>query len=455
MGRNLALNIANNGYSVAVYNRTASRTKDFLEGAAVGKSVIGAYSVPDLINSLEKPRAILLMIQAGEAVDDIIQQLVPYLTKNDIIIDAGNSFFKDTERRGTDLEKIGVRYVGVGISGGEEGALKGPCIMAGGPKEAYNHVQPILTKIAAKITEGSCCAYLGPGGAGHYVKMVHNGIEYAILQLIAETYDLLTTGLGLSIDEVHDIFAKWNRGELGSYIMEISVAVTGRRDDETGKPLLELILDEAEQKGTGKWASQSGLELGVPIPSIDAAVSTRVMSSLKDERVKMAKVLGKPTKRFPVNKDELITKVRDALYCSSIIAYAQGMALLRAASQRYSYGLNLETIAQIWKGGCIIRSKLLNVIDAAYRRNPNLNNLLLDSDVSMLLLELEDNWRSAVRAALELAISSPVFCASINYFYSYRRERLPSNIIQALRDCFGAHGYRRTDKSGVYHTQWT
>jgi len=454
MGQNLALNIERNGFSVAVYNRTAARTEEFMAGPAKGKDIRAAYTIKEFVEALEKPRKIMIMVKAGPPVDAVIEQLVPYLEPGDLVIDGGNSFFKDTERRAQTLEEKGILYIGTGISGGEYGALYGPSIMPGGQREAYALVEPIFTAIAAKVNGDPCVTYIGPRGAGHYVKMVHNGIEYGDMQLIAESYDILHRAGGLSAAELHEVFAEWNRGELQSYLIEITADIFARIDEETGKPLVEVILDEAKQKGTGKWTSQNALDLGVPTPTINAAVVSRIISSYKEERVAASKVLSGPPIKYEGDRETLIQDVRDALYAAKICSYAQGFTLLRAASHEYDYGLNLTEIARIWRGGCIIRAGFLNDVSAAFQRNPELPNLLLDPYFKEAVESRQDALRRVIQTAVGLGIPCLAFSASLAYYDAYRTARLPANLTQAQRDYFGAHTYRRIDKEGVFHTEW-
>lgn len=454
MGENLVLNIERNGFSVAVYNRTAERTKAFAEGAAKGKRIKPCYSLQELADSLEKPRKVMLMVQAGDPVDQVIAQLKPVLEPGDLIIDGGNSFFKDTERRAAELEKVGINYIGTGVSGGEEGALKGPAIMPGGQYEAYKMIEPMVTAIAAKAEGEPCVTYIGPRGAGHYVKMVHNGIEYGDMQLIAEIYDILNRGLGLSAKELHDIFAEWNEGELKSYLIEITRDIFAKVDPDTGKPLVDVILDEAQQKGTGKWTSQNALDLGAPTQTINAAVESRIISAYKAERVAASKQLPGPEIKFTGDRAQLIQDARNALFAAKICSYAQGMGLLKAASEEYKYDLKLGKIAKIWRGGCIIRAQFLNDITAAYERNPNLTNLLLDPCFKEAILTRQASLRRIVQTAVGLGIPCLALSASLAYFDAYRTERLPANLTQAQRDYFGAHTYRRIDKEGIFHTEW-
>jgi 6-phosphogluconate dehydrogenase len=454
MGENLVLNMESKGYSVSVYNRTIDKVKNFLGGRASGKSIRGTYSIGELVESLDSPKRIIMMVKAGPAVDELIGQIEPYLSKGDILIDGGNSFFRDTERRYGSLTLKGIHYMGTGISGGEEGALKGPSIMPGGPKEAYDLLAPLLTRIAAQVDDGPCCTYIGPSGAGHFVKMVHNGIEYGDMQLIGEAYDFLKTALGLEVAELADIFARWNEGVLNSFLVEITAKIFRKIDEETGKPLVDMILDKAGQKGTGKWTSQVALDLGVAIPTINAAVEARILSAYKAERQSASKTLGTPPGKFKGKKDDLIDAVHDALYASKICSYAQGMAMMRAASEEYGWDLNLAEISRIWKGGCIIRARFLDLIKEAYRARPDLPNLLLHPEFSNWVLKAQDAWRSVVQTANGLGIPCLALSASLNYFDSYRRDRLPQNLTQAQRDLFGAHTYERVDREGIFHTEW-
>ena len=454
MGENLALNVESKGFSVAVFNRTGAKTERFMAERAAGKNIVGTYSPKDLCAALQTPRKIILMVKAGEAVDATIANLRPCLEKGDLLIDGGNSFFKDTERRLDDLAGDGLLYIGTGVSGGEEGALLGPCIMPGGSKKAYALVKNVLEKCAAQV-DGPCCTYIGHRGAGHFVKMVHNGIEYGIMQVIAETYDVLQGLLHMKAAELSTTFSKWNK-ELGGYLMEITAACLARVDDDSGKPLVDLILDKAGQKGTGKWTSQNALDLGVAVPTIDMAVEARILSAFKDERVAASKVLKGPrAHRGTSHRTQLIRACRDALYVSVIACYAQGMALLREASKEYAYDLHLDEIARIWKGGCIIRSKLLDPIAAAYGRNPDLANLLVDSQFAGILNRRSRALRKVVCQAVSAGIPVLGLASALGYVDSYRAARLPQNLTQAQRDYFGAHTYARTDKEGVFHTHWT
>jgi len=455
MGQNLALNVERNGFSVAVYNRTAARTQEFMAQRAAGKNIVAGYTIEEFVGLLERPRKIMLMVKAGAPVDAVIEQLKPHLEEGDLIIDGGNSFFKDTERRASDLEKQGILYIGTGVSGGEYGALWGPSIMPGGQIEAWEMVKPIFEAIAAKVDGDPCVTYIGPRGAGHYVKMVHNGIEYGDMQLIAESYDIMHRVLNLSAQELHQVFAEWNKGELSSYLIEITADIFATVDEETGQPLVDVILDEAKQKGTGKWTSQNALDLGAPTPTINAAVESRIISAYKDERVAASKVLSGPQPAFEGDRDAMINAVRDALYAAKICSYAQGFALLRAASREYEYGLNYGEIARIWRGGCIIRAQFLDKIRAAFERDPDLSNLLLDPTFGGAVQERQGALRRVIKLAVQSGIPCLAFSASLAYYDAYRTARLPANLTQAQRDYFGAHTYRRVDKEGTFHTEWT
>jgi 6-phosphogluconate dehydrogenase len=455
MGHNLALNMERNGFPVAGYDLDAAKTKVFLEGPAAGKNIIGVDSPANLMAALEKPRRILLMVPAGAPVDSAIAHLKEHMEPGDILMDGGNSFFLDTERRNKALEAEGFNFIGTGVSGGEEGALWGPAIMPGGQPQAWEAVAPILQAIAAKAEDGQpCVAYMGPRGAGHYVKMVHNGIEYGDMQLIAEIYDLLQRGLGLSAPELHDIFADWNKGKLKSYLIEITAEIFSKPDPDTGFPLVDLILDEAQQKGTGKWASQNALDVGAPIPTINAAVESRILSSLKSQRVNASKVILGPKPEYQGDRQRLIDAACQALYASKITSYAQGLGLLKIASDEYQYDLDMGEIARIWRAGCIIRASLLDDIMAAYRRNPTLVNLLLDESFRVTVENRQGSWRFVVQTAVGMGIPVLALGASLAYFDAYRSERLPANLTQAQRDYFGAHTYRRVDREGVFHTEW-
>jgi 6-phosphogluconate dehydrogenase len=409
----------------------------------------------EFVQSLERPRKILIMVKAGAPVDAVIEQLKPLLDEGDILIDGGNSLYSDTQRRAKDLESAKFTFIGMGVSGGEEGALNGPSLMPGGTQSAYQYLEPILTKIAAQVDDGPCVTYIGPGGAGHYVKMVHNGIEYGDMQLIAEAYDLLKNVGGLNQQQLHEVFAAWNQtDELNSYLIEITADIFTKNDPDTGLPLVELIVDAAGQKGTGRWTVMEALELGVGIPTITAAVNARIMSSIKGERMNAAQQLSGPSIQFSGNQQEFINKVRDALYCSKMCSYAQGMALLAAASKTYEYNLNLGECARIWKGGCIIRAGFLNKIKKAFDDQPDLANLLLAPEFKQSILDRQSAWRDIIMDAARYGIAVPAFSASLDYFDSYRRSSLPQNLTQAQRDYFGAHTYERVDKAGVFHTEW-
>ncbi|MEG4442711.1 decarboxylating NADP(+)-dependent phosphogluconate dehydrogenase [Microcoleus sp. AT9_B5] len=458
MGENLALNVESRGFSVAVYNRTAAKTDDFMTLRAPGKNIVGTKTLTEFVNALETPRRILVMVQAGKPVDAVIDQLKPMLSPGDMIIDGGNSLYDDTERRTKDLESIGLGFVGMGISGGEEGALNGASLMPGGTRTAYGLLEPILTKIAAQVDDGACVTFIGPGGAGHYVKMVHNGIEYGDMQLIAEAYDLLKNVGGLDGKQLQEVFAEWNTtDELNSFLIEITANIFKYIDPETKQPLVEVIMDAAGQKGTGRWTVMSALELGVSIPTIIAAVNARIMSSYKDERIKASQELTGPSGKYEGDTKEFVNKVRDALYCSKICSYAQGMALLSAASKSYNYDLSLSEISRIWKGGCIIRAGFLDKIKKAFKDDPTLPNLLLAPEFKQTILDRQSAWRDVLATACQLGIAVPAFSASLDYFDSYRRERLPQNLTQAQRDYFGAHTYERTDKprGEFFHSEWT
>lgn len=456
MGENLALNVERNGFPVSVYNRSREKTDAFMAQRAGGKNVQATYTIEEFVASLERPRKILIMVKAGAPVDAMIEQLKPLLDEGDILIDGGNSLFTDTARRARELEAAKFTFIGMGVSGGEEGALNGPSLMPGGTRTAYEYLEPILTKIAAQVDDGACVTYIGPGGAGHYVKMVHNGIEYGDMQLIAEAYDLLKNVGGLTQDELHQVFMEWNETpELNSYLIEITADIFKVFDPDTQKPLVELILDAAGQKGTGRWTVTDALELGVAIPTIIAAVNARIMSSYKTERVEASQQLSYTSPKFEGDRKTFIDAVRDALYCSKICSYAQGMALLNVASQNYGYELNLAECARIWKGGCIIRAGFLGKIQHAFIENPTLPNLLLAPEFRQTILDRQSAWREVIMAAARHGIAVPAFSASLDYFDSYRRDRLPQNLTQAQRDYFGAHTYLRTDKEGVFHTEWT
>lgn len=458
MGENLALNVESRGFPIAVYNRSADKTEKFMAVRAVGKDIKAAYSLEEFVQTLERPRNILVMVKAGQPVDAVIEQLKPLLEEGDTIIDGGNSLYGDTERRTKDLESSGLGFVGMGVSGGEEGALKGPSLMPGGTESGYRDLEPILTKIAAQVDDGPCVTYIGPGGAGHFVKMVHNGIEYGDMQLIAEAYDLMKNTLDLGGKELESIFSQWNHtDELNSFLIEITADIFSNTDPDTDQPLVDSILDSAGQKGTGRWTVVSSLELGVPIPTIYAAVNARVMSAYKDERVAASKVITAPTGKYQGDKQQFIDKVRDALYCSKMCSYAQGMALLSKASKELNFNLNLAEIARIWKGGCIIQAGFLDKIKKAFNENPALLNLLLAPEFKQSIIDRQSAWREVLITANQLGIAVPAFSSSLDYFDSYRRANLPQNLTQAQRDYFGAHTYERVDRPrGEFtHTEWT
>ncbi|MFS0839477.1 NADP-dependent phosphogluconate dehydrogenase [Paenibacillus sp. 1P03SA] len=454
MGKNLALNIESRGFTVSVFNRSPEKTKELLEEAA-GRNLVGTFSMEEFVQSLETPRKILIMVKAGQATDATIEQLVPLLSEGDILIDGGNAYFPDTQRRNKELEARGIRFIGTGVSGGEEGALKGPSIMPGGQKDAYKLVEPILTAISAKVNGDPCCTYIGPDGAGHYVKMVHNGIEYGDMQLICEAYQLLKDVLNVSTEELHEIFTEWNKGELDSYLIEITRDIFTKYDEETGKPMVDVILDSAGQKGTGKWTSQSSLDLGVPLSIITESVFSRFLSAMKEERVAASKVLNGPAvKPFEGSREEFIEAVRKALYASKIASYAQGFAQMRAASEEYNWNLSYGEIAMIFRGGCIIRARFLQNIKDAYDRDPELRNLLLDEYFKNIVENYQDAWRNVVSVAVTRGIPAPAFASALAYYDSYRTERLPANLLQAQRDYFGAHTFQRVDKEGTFHYNW-
>jgi 6-phosphogluconate dehydrogenase len=455
MGRNLALNIESRGHTVAVYNRSREKT-DELIAEYPDRKLVAAYSLEQFVESLEKPRRILLMVKAGEATDATIAAVKPLLDAGDILIDGGNTHFTDTIRRNQELAKSGLHFIGTGVSGGEEGALKGPAIMPGGQREAYDLVAPILTEIAAKAPDGEpCVAYIGPDGAGHFVKMVHNGIEYGDMQLIAESYAVLKHVVGLSNAELGAVYTEWNAGELDSYLIEITSKIFGKRDDETGNDLVDVILDRAAQKGTGKWTSQNALDLGVPLPLITESVFARVLSSLKTERVAAGKVLTGPRPAsFSGDRAGFVESVRRALYLSKVISYAQGFAQLRAASAEYGWQLDFGSIAKIFRAGCIIRARFLQKITDAYAHDPQLANLLLDPYFQGVAKQYQAALREVVIAAVTAGVPVPAFASAVAYFDGYRSERLPANLVQAQRDFFGAHTFERVDRAGSFHANW-
>ncbi len=455
MGQNLARNVAHKGFPIAVHNRTTAKTEVFLKEHGQEGQIVGSESVEDFVGALAAPRAIMIMVKAGKPVDAVIAELKPHLDKGDLLIDGGNSLFSDTQRRVEELEQEGLLFLGTGVSGGEEGALKGPSIMPGGSRDAYKIVEPIFTKIAAQVDGTPCCTYIGEGGAGHYVKMVHNGIEYADMQLIAESYDLLKNGLGLNNAQLHEVYSQWNEGDLDSFLIEITAQIFARKDDDSDDYLVDRVLDKAAQKGTGKWTAQNALDLGVPLTGITEAVYARALSSLKDQRVAASKILPGPTGgRIEGDRMTFIDDVRDALYASKVVAYAQGFEQMLAAANEYGWTLHPGEIATIWRGGCIIRARFLDRIKEAFDRQPDLPNLLLAPYFTDAVKNGQDGWRRVVAEAARLGIPTPAFSSSLAYYDGYRRERLPANLIQAQRDLFGAHTYERTDKPGAFHTQW-
>ncbi len=458
MGQNLVLNMNDHGYKVAVFNRTTSKVDEFLSHEAKGTQVVGAHSAEELCKLLKRPRRVMLMVKAGEVVDQTIQHILPYLEKGDILIDGGNSLFTDTNRRTKELAEKGILFIGTGVSGGEEGARFGPSIMPGGNAAAWPHVKEIFQAIAAKVEDGTpCCDWVGQDGAGHYVKMVHNGIEYGDIQLICEAYQLMKDALGFSADELHGIFAEWNKGELDSYLIEITAEIFSKKDED-GQPMIDKILDTAGQKGTGKWTAISALDLGQPVTLIGESVFARCLSALKDERVAASKVLQGPKKVLTVSeKKEFIEDVRRALYCSKMASYAQGYMLLRAIEAEQKWELNMGGIALMWRGGCIIRSAFLGNIKAAFDKNPKLQNLLLDEFFSSALNKYGFSWRKAIIHAIEIGVPTPAFSTALAFYDGYRTERLPANLLQAQRDFFGAHTYERVDKprGEYFHTNWT
>jgi 6-phosphogluconate dehydrogenase len=457
MGQNLVLNMNDHGYKVAVFNRTVSKVDDFLANEAQGTQVVGAHSIEEMCAHLKTPRRVMIMVKAGEVVDQTIEQVLPYLEKGDILIDGGNSLYTDSNRRTRDLAAKGILFIGTGVSGGEEGARFGPSIMPGGNKEAWPHVKDIFQAIAAKVEDGTpCCDWVGEDGAGHYVKMVHNGIEYGDMQLIGEAYQLMKDGLGLTADELAEVFAEWNKGELDSFLIDISATIFAKKDDD-GQPMVDKILDAAGQKGTGKWTAISALDLGQPVTLIGESVFARCLSALKSERVAAAKVLKGPRKRKVEKKNEFIEEVRVALYCSKMVSYAQGYMLLRAAEKEQGWNLNMGGVALMWRGGCIIRSIFLGDIKAAFDRDPKLQNLLLDRFFSSAMTKYHPFWRRAIIQGIRLGVPMPAFSTALAFYDGYRTARLPANLLQAQRDFFGAHTYERVDKprGEFFHTNWT
>jgi len=457
MGENLILNMENKGFTVACYNRTVSKVDDFVNGRAKGKKIVGCHSIEELVASLKTPRKVMLMVKAGQAVDEFIEHLLPHLNAGDIIIDGGNSLFEDTIRRTKYVESKGKLYIGTGVSGGEEGALRGPSIMPGGSPAAWPHVKPIFQAIAAKVADGSpCCDWVGEGGAGHYVKMTHNGIEYGDMQLICEAYHLMKDGLGMTPDEMHEVFKEWNEGELKSYLVEITRDILAYKDDD-GQALVDKILDTAGQKGTGKWTVISSQEMGIPITLIAEAVYSRCVSAMKDQRVEASKVFIPSDTRFPGDRKQWINDIRKALYASKIISYTQGYMLMRAAAKHYGWNLNYGGIALMWRGGCIIRSAFLGEIKKAFDKNPALTNLLLDPFFKRAIKGCTRSWRKVVSTAVRKGIPAPAFGTALAFYDGLRSERLPANLLQAQRDYFGAHTYERVDKprGEYFHTNWT
>lgn len=457
MGQNLVLNMNDHGYKVAVWNRTVSKVDDFINNEAKGTMVVGAHSVEELASLLKRPRRIMLMVKAGDTVDHMIELCLPYLEPGDILIDGGNSHWPDSNRRTKTLAEKGILFIGTGVSGGEEGARRGPSIMPGGNPAAWPHVKEIFQAIAAKVDDGSpCCDWVGENGAGHYVKMVHNGIEYGDMQLICEAYQLMKDALGLNAQELHEVFDEWNKGELDSYLIDITTQIFAKLDDD-GVPVVDKILDTAGQKGTGKWTAFSALDLGMPVTLIGEAVFARCLSAIKDERVAASKVLPGPGYKSAEDRKQFIEDVRRALYCSKIISYAQGYMLLREAGKDQGWNLNFGGIALMWRGGCIIRSRFLGKIKEAFDKNPNLNNLLLDDFFKKVLIDYQPAWRRAVVKAVEYGVPVPAFTTALSFYDGYRTERLPANLLQAQRDFFGAHTYERIDKprGEFFHTNWT
>ncbi len=457
MGENLALNIESRGYSVAVYNRTTSKVDEFIAGRAKGKKFVGCHSLEELVASLKKPRKIMMMVKAGPAVDDLMNTLIPHLDKGDILIDGGNTYYADTERRTKSTEEKGLLYIGTGVSGGEEGALKGPSMMPGGSPAAWPAVKPIFQAISAKVgPKGDipCCEWVGPRGAGHYVKMVHNGIEYGDMQLICEAYFMMKEALGLSNDEIYAVFAEWNRGELDSYLIEITRDIFTVKDKDGDGWLVDKIMDKAGAKGTGKWMSQLALDHGVPSTLVTEAVYARCLSAMKDARVRASKVLKGPSSKYTGDKKAFVEQIRHALYASKICSYAQGFVQMQAAAAEFNWPLNYGECAMLWRGGCIIRAVFLDRIKEAFDADPKLENLLLAPYFAKAVADVQDSWRHVVATSATLGIPVPAFSAALAYYDGYRRERLPANLLQAQRDYFGAHTYERIDKPGTFHTDW-
>ena len=458
MGENLILNMESKGFTVACFNRTVSKVDSFVNGRGAGKNFIGCRSIEELAANLERPRKIMLLVKAGQPVDDFIEQILPHVEQGDIIIDGGNSHYPDTVRRYDYLRKKGILFIGTGVSGGEEGALLGPSIMPGGHPDAWPHVKPIFQAVCAKAPDGSpCCEWLGKDGAGHFVKMVHNGIEYGDMQLICEAYHIMSQGLGMTAAEMHEVFAEWNRGVLDSYLIEITADILAKKDEESGQPVVDLILDTAGQKGTGKWTSQAGLDLGVGIPQIAEAVFARCLSAIKEERVAASTKLRGPRVSFRGDREKFIAQLHDAIYAAKICSYAQGFQLLRAASEEHGWKLNYGEIALMWRGGCIIRAQFLDEIKLAFERRKKLANLLLAPYFKKVVRQAQRPWRKVVMTAVKLGIPVPAMSSALNYYDSYRCERLPANLLQGQRDYFGAHTYERVDKprGEFFHTNWT
>lgn len=454
MGRNLALNLDDHGVQVAVYNRTQDKTREFLAGEAAGRRIRGAYDLKEFVGLLRKPRAVLLMVKAGPPVDQMLRELLPLLEAGDLVIDGGNSHFTDTARRERILAKKGLLYLGLGVSGGEKGARFGPSLMPGGSRKGYDRVEPFLTAIAAQVNGEPCVTYLGTGAAGHYVKMVHNGIEYALMQLLAECYDLLKRGLGFTAPELAQVFDTWQQGRLQSFLVEITARIFRKQDDLTGQPLVELILDAAGAKGTGKWSSWDAMDLMVPTPTIDVAVTMRDLSAHREERQEIARLLGAPAPQDQVDREEFLRRLENAFFASMVVSYAQGLAQIRQASLAYHFGVNLEAVARVWRGGCIIRARLLEDIRSALQIRSDLPNLLLDPHLGEMVRACEADWRAVVRQAVSWGLPAPAFMVSLAYYDAFRSPWLPANLIQAQRDYFGAHTYGRLDRPGTFHTDW-
>ena len=457
MGENLVLNMESRGFTVAVFNRTVEKVDNFVHGRANGKKIVGTHSIPELVASLKSPRKVMLMVKAGKPVDEFIEQIIPHLEKGDIIIDGGNSHFPDTIRRTKYLESKGMLYIGTGVSGGEEGALRGPSIMPGGSPAAWPHVKPIFQAIAARVADGTpCCDWVGENGAGHFVKMVHNGIEYGDMQLICEVYQIMKEYLGMSASEMHDVFTEWNKGELDSYLIEITRDILAFKDAD-GEPLVDKILDTAGQKGTGKWTSVSSLDLGIPLTLISEAVFGRCLSAMKEERVEASKILHGPKPNFTGDRKVFLKDLERALFASKIVSYTQGYVMLKAAAEEYKWNLNYGGIALLWRGGCIIRSVFLGSIKEAFDKNPKLSNLLLDPFFKETIEHAQDSWRRVVSTSVLNGIWIPAMATALNYFDGFRNARLPANLLQAQRDYFGAHMFERIDRprGEFFHTNWT